>query len=366
MCRRNYVFYYFSYVLGMFLNFIFLSNEILRLKKINFFMSSQICSILDPINKGFVSRVDYDVIEKKKVSKVILAIPSFGCSYYFKTGGCSMCGFNKEIKDFRFREMHEVAIYVLVKVFILNLEYKTQNQKHFSLAVFMAGSFINEEELSVRGQDYVLNFFARSKFKKLILESRPELVIENNERLLEIKKKIEPKELKINVGFEAVNDKIRNEYIRKGVSLSVFTSCLRFLKKHRVFVGAYILVGSPYLTEEEIAEESIKSVRYAWENGVDVVNLEVYCVQEDTPWEKLFYEKKLVIPSLWSILKILKEIDKVSSNWYLGKFDDWPPPVAVPKGCAKCNDRVMKVLDDIRKNHNISISSQLPLCNCNL
>lgn len=362
----NGVFYYGSFViakvLGIFLFFLEKFGGIFLL----YFFAGKICNYFDPDNGGVVERSDYDPISKMITKRAILALPSFGCSYYFDSGGCEMCGFNKEIEKYGFRKLHKDALYLLVKIFVLNLEGKIKREKckYSTLVVFMAGSFLNKKEFTEEIQDLIIDFFINSIFEKIIIESRPEYVLANIDKILTIKNKIKDKHLKINIGFESVNNVIRNCYIKKGISLDVFVNSVRLLKNAGVYVGAYILIGSPYLSVDEIITETINSVNFCWENGVDLVNLEVYCVQKGTKWESLYLGNKLELPSLQAVVKVIREIDKISSQWYLGEFSDWPIPVATPKGCDECSEKILVAFSELRKRHDVSVFNSLPNCKC--
>ena len=314
----------------------------------------------------YSTRCDYDPAEKRKVKKLILAIPSFGCAHYFKRGGCAMCAFNKEIEDYRFRWMHPRMIFLLINALLSYLQVKIDKKeiKAEVLIVFMAGSFINEEELSVRAQEAVINFFLTSGFKKLAIESRSEYVLKNKQRIQEIMRKIHPLKLEVYLGLESANDKIRNQYVKKGLSKKEYERSVLFLKNLGVVVNTYILLGSPYLDRKEVIKESCKSAYYAWEAGSNVVSLETYCVQADTPWAKLYQEKKLRLLSLWDIITVLKKIDKVSPSWYLGKFADWPLPIAVPGSCEKCENNLTIMLKLLREDHDVTQFDSLLVCSC--
>jgi radical SAM enzyme (TIGR01210 family) len=118
--------------------------------------------------------------------------------------------------------------------------------------------------------------------------------------------------------------------------LTDYLAAIKAVKRAGAKVNTYILIGAPYLTEREIINRTTESVFFAWNSGSDIVSLETYCVQNGTPWHALHAGGKLVLPSLWSIVEIIKKIDCMSPGWYLGEFADWPKPVAVPVNCPRC------------------------------
>lgn len=311
----------------------------------------------------YSTRQDYDPAEKQIVNKLILAIPSFGCSHYFKNGGCAMCAFNKEIENYHFRQMHPKMLFFLIRAFLTFLEIKIRKEelRPEVLIVFMAGSFINEEELPIKAQDLVIDFFLANNFKKLAIETRSEYVLKKKKRIREITQRLKFLKFEVYLGLEAVDDKIRNRSIKKNLSRKEYEQSVKLLRGLRVIVNTYILLGAPYLSRKEVVEESYKSAVYAFDSGSNVVSLEAYCVQAGTFWAKLYEKKKLRLLTLWDIIEVVKRIDKVSPNWYLGKFADWPKPIAVPGSCEKCAPVIMNFLFNLRRTHRLSA---LPDCNC--
>jgi len=311
-------------------------------------------------------RRDYDVIEKKQVDRAILAVPSFGCVHYFKRGGCAMCGFNKEIEKYGLRNLHPLAIILLVHIFLIFLANKIKKERLSVdiLAIFMAGSFLNEEELPLKAQNIIVDFFSKSNIKKIFIESRPEFVIKNKGRLESYIKKIAGKRMEIAIGLEAVDDKIRNGLIKKNITLRQYQQAIKTVNSINAIATTYVLVGAPFLNESEIIKSAVESAIFAWQSGSDMVNIEAYCVQEGTPWAELYKKGLLKLPSLWGIIEVIKKINEVSSAWYLGEFSDWPKPIAVPSNCEKCTDEVMGVLDQLRATCDVTVLYNLPKCSC--
>jgi radical SAM enzyme (TIGR01210 family) len=309
-------------------------------------------------------REEFDVLEGKKINKSILALPSFGCEHYFSCGGCAMCGFNREIVKYGFRNLHPKAITALVKIFLIDLHYKIKDKKIDTMCVFMAGSFLNDSEFSYEAQNSVLDYFITSRAKKLIIESRPEYVLQNRGKISKWRKKLGEKKFKINLGLEAVNDNIRNKHISKNLKIKDYQEAVQIIKECDILSGTYILAGCPFLSEDEIVKETVRSAKFAWESGSNVVNIEVYCVQTGTKWCKFYKEGHLIVPSLWAVLEIVKQINLISDKWHLGEFSDWPEPIASPDSCSKCKKELIKVLLQLRLNHEINILEKLSDCQC--
>ncbi len=341
-------------------------TELLIVSRLKFLALGWANVIVGLFGQAISFRTDYDPAEQKQVKKAILEIPSFGCTHYFKSGGCAMCGFNKEIEKYKFREFSPLAIILLVKLFTLYAEAKiSQEESRIDvLIIFMGGSFINEEELPAKAGDIIVDFFIESDCKKLIIESRAEYVITRQTRLQQIVESAGKKKIEVAIGLESSNDKIRNKYIKKALTRHEYFEAVRIIKRVGAIVNTYVLIGSPFISRQEIVKSAIESVLFAWQAGSNVVSVETYCVQKGTAWADLFNAGKLKIPTLWDIIEVVKTINKVSPAWYLGKFSDRPEPIKVPENCLQCNAKVVNLLAAIRKNHDLREFGSLPDCKC--
>ncbi len=320
-------------------------------------------------------RVEYDPLKKKPVVKVILALPSFGCCHYFQRGGCAMCGFNREIEKYHFRWLHPWALVLLVKLFISNLAAYLSGQPAksrppvFCLAVFMAGSFFCFKELPQAAQKIVIDYFLASGFQKLLLESRPEYIVKEKKYIQRLAKSIKNKgkELEVAIGLESADETVRNKYIRKNLRRQTYGQAIKILKSQEIIVNTYILIGAPFASELEIISLAVLSAQFAWQLGSDIVSFEAYCVQAGTKWADLYRQGKLILPSLWAILEIIRQVNKISANWFLGEFSDWPQPIARPDSCPRCAKYLLAVLGKLRSGRNLKdiLAGNFYYCACN-
>ena len=356
------MFFVFSGGLAYFLLFIF---KIIKKIGLDFILKIFCRIFIKCLGEKIINeRTEFDALKGRKINKFILALPSFGCEHYFSQGGCAMCGFNREIVKYGFRNLHPLAITALVKIFLNYFYYETEKKKIDTMCVFMAGSFLNDIEFPLQAQKLVLHYFIQSKAQKLIIESRPEYIDLYKEKLYFWSKKVGKKEIKINLGLESVNEIIRNKYIKKNLKISDYKKAIQIIKKNNFLVGTYVLLGCPFLTEREIIKETIETLKFAWDQGSDIVNIEVYCVHPGTMWYVLYKKKCLIIPSLWLIVDFIKKIDLISNKWHLGEFFDWPLPTAYPMSCPKCQNKILEALEDLRLNHNIKVLNELEICSC--
>ncbi len=364
MNSKKYCIYYGSLFLISMLDFLLGVLKRLKFKKAYFYFLSKIIKSFD--DDFYSEREEYCPIKKKKVINVIIALPSRGCEYFFKNGGCAMCGFNNEIIKYKLNLVHPLVIDFLVKVFIdyFSLVYKHRKESSI-LSIFMAGSFFNVNEFPESSQKKVLDYFSNSNFEKLFLESRAEYILKYSQNIIFYRKQIDLlKEIEISLGLESSDDFVRNKIIKKGLTKKNFEKAVSILKNENILVSAYVLVGGPYLSEKEILKKSISTIEYLWTSGVDIANIEIYCVQEKTGWLEL-YKKGIFEPvSLWAVIDLLRSLDGMNGQWRLGGFSDWPKPLKCPDSCEVCKDSLLGVIRSIREDHDFEDLYSLDSCSC--
>lgn len=237
----------------------------------------------------------------------------------------------------------------------------TKKDEVKTISIYNAGSFINNEEISEKVQ---LEIFKKLKrhptIKNILIESRTEYI--NNKKILTLKNILGEKKLIIAMGLETQDDKIRNDYIKKGLSKPKYENAIKILKKNRAIIATYILIKPIYLSEREAIEEAVKSAKYAFSAGTNEVIFESSFVQQYTIMEQLYNEKKFTPPWLWTIIEVLKRTNNLGYV-RLGGFSDEPPPIAIPFNCKKCSPKIEQSLYDYRENNDIRIFDNLH-CDC--
>ncbi|XOB42335.1 MAG: archaeosine biosynthesis radical SAM protein RaSEA [Candidatus Nealsonbacteria bacterium] len=298
----------------------------------------------------------YDFSEKKTISRITLLLPSKGCEWAKKTGGCTMCAFGKKAyetgKDFSVRDL--LALYEIS----VNL---TESKHPLNLAIYNGGSFLNDNEIPIEAQLKICQKVKNHhSIKKLFVESRVEFVTRQGIKNLKIK--LNGKTLMIGIGLEAQDDKIRNSFIRKGLTKKDYESTIKLLRENEVRVLTYVFLKPIHLTEKQAVEEAIKTIEYAFRVGTDEVALESAFIQEGTPMAKLFHENKFKPPWLWSIIEVIKKTSNLGPI-YIGGFEDEPSPIAIPSNCSSCSSKIKNLLQQYRETCNINLFNNIE-CNC--
>src|SRR5207253_1691777 len=74
--------------------------------------------------------------------------------------------------------------------------------------------------------------------------------------------------LQVALGLETVHPDVLPR-LNKRMTLPLFEKAVRFLRDHDIAVRAFVLLRPPFLTEAEGIEWAIKSLRYAFDVGVE-------------------------------------------------------------------------------------------------
>ncbi|MCX8172110.1 MAG: archaeosine biosynthesis radical SAM protein RaSEA [Archaeoglobaceae archaeon] len=169
------------------------------------------------------------------------------------------------------------------------------------LKVFTSGSFLDEKEIPLEIREYFLDKFRDSGVKKLIIESRPEFVQEEN--LVDFR----GIELEVGIGLESANDFIREHCINKGFKFSDFVRASKILKREGFRVKCYLLLKPPFLSEREAIGDLLSSAEKV-STLVDLISLNMMNIQKDT-FVEILWERNLYRPPwLWSAVEVLKKI----------------------------------------------------------
>jgi radical SAM enzyme (TIGR01210 family) len=101
-------------------------------------------------------------------------------------------------------------------------------------------------------------------FQTLIVECHPHLV---GERCLHFQGLLAGR-LQVAMGLETVHPDVLPR-LNKRMTLEQFEQAVRFLSRHGISVRAFLLLRPPFLTESEGVEWTRKSLRYAFDIGVE-------------------------------------------------------------------------------------------------
>lgn len=299
---------------------------------------------------------------KAKTKRCILPLRSKGCSWAFeRKGPCNICGVRGD--NLWNRRITDKAILDQFKKDFGKIDFRT----HSILAVYCNGSFLDNKELSNKARNEILEIVSKERgLKRVDFETRPEFVTDS--KIKKMKKLLGNKILEMPMGFDEVDEDVRNIIVNKGAERSELERAIKILIKNHVNTLIYVGVKPPFLTEKEAIQEAIDTSEYLFRIGVEQISLEPITVQDYT-LTKYLYERGLFRPPwLWSIIEILRGIrNKVNAPMVgperVGGFVFFPLPRVVAHNCPRCDKKVTNAIKKFEAVQDIRVFDGLE-CSC--
>ncbi|TMP81612.1 hypothetical protein CWB73_06905 [Pseudoalteromonas phenolica] len=313
-------------------------------------------------------KTQFSPVYQKQLKQCTVIVPGGGCVYYRAHKGdvCPFCAFPAFSRYVIKGEGHEdyFGRWTLDKNIYQEMYLKSIESVGLfdKLAIFNGGSFFPDSELPNDFQHFVYNDVAkRSHIRQLMVEVYPSFISER--KLVEAKTMLGDTDLMIGVGFESHDDQVRNSMLRKRINKDLFEEKVRLMQKLGIQVFIYAFLKAPELTEKQAIDETLTTLQYLHNLGVDEIALSCAFVPPGTNLETLYNKGEFRPPWLWSILKILEVARQKGWPLSIGEFEDTPPPVAIPNNCNNCDSDINTLIDHHRLNGFIPQNHQIA-CDC--
>jgi radical SAM enzyme (TIGR01210 family) len=194
------------------------------------------------------------------------------------------------------------------------------------------GSMLDEETFSSTALVYLLAKINLHlpKVAVLTLETRPEYVdlaeLEIMSRV--VKEGDTPTQLELAIGFEAFDERIRNDVFRKGLGLGAFERLVRDVAPFGFRLKCYVMQKPvPGMTDEEAIEDVRSAIdfmhRAAEESGVRIdVHLNPTYVGGGTPLAEAFARGEYTPPRLVDVARAVRHAKGKSVSVFVGLYDE--------------------------------------------
>jgi radical SAM enzyme (TIGR01210 family) len=292
----------------------------------------------------------------KKENFLIFAVPT-GCYWAKKTGGrCTNCGFQFGIDEF-WQEAERIDMNLTDFIAIFNRALlhlgNTEN-----IIFYTGGSFFEIPDYLITTLFCRLNKIGQ--IKEVMFETRPEFVTPEN--LQKIKKLGRPDlRIKVAIGLESANNQVLQGKINKGFTREDYAQAVKLLKQENFIPCTYVLLKPLGLSEQEAIADAEETIKWSHSVGSELTLLQVAFVQDGTPLAEQYKKGEYRPPRLWSVLEILTKLSQ-EFPVYLGRFEDYPPPIARPSNCGQCDEATNQVLEIYRQTN--KLPKELPQCDC--
>lgn len=194
------------------------------------------------------------------------------------------------------------------------------------------GSVLDEETFSTTA---LLYFVAKVNLccpntAALALETRPEYVDEAELEVLAraLAEGRTPTVLELAIGFEAFDERIRNDVFRKGLSLSVFEHTVAMASEHGFHIRVYFMVKPvPEMSDTRAVEDVVEAIAYfdqlaRQQRASIILHLNPTFVARGTPLETAFRAGRYQPPTLESVVQAALAAEGKQLMLYLGLYDE--------------------------------------------
>ena len=132
--------------------------------------------------------------------------------------------------------------------------------------LYNAGSFFDSHAIRPEEDEEIAALLR--PFERVIVESHPALV---GERCLTLSDRLEGR-LEVALGLETIHPEVLPR-LNKRMSLDDFRRAATFLQQFRIALRVFILVGLPWVPEEEALDWACRSIHFAFGCGATAVSL---------------------------------------------------------------------------------------------
>ena len=258
---------------------------------------------------------------------------------------CTMCGFDNnasgKIKDQNIANQYKTGISTANLTGVRKLDLPT------------AGSFYNDDEMSPASRKYLFREASMlPEVEHVMVETRVDYL--TIEKVLESQEQLrEDQEFELAIGLESANDQIRNQVLRKGLSRRGFEHFADICQETNSRLRAYVLIGAPTLTKEQVIADAVETARYIYEvataRGIDTfVAFKPMFVPKGTELEIQFNEGEYELPTLWDVVEVIKRTTELKcfqpNSIWVGMYDENLSNDRVTQNCGECDTEVSKAI----------------------
>jgi radical SAM enzyme (TIGR01210 family) len=286
---------------------------------------------------------------------------SFGCRYD-RAGECTMCNY-------------AVAERVDAASMVADVREALRTRGHYdALGISPFGNMFDVTEVPAQAREAIFAMAAETDASIFSCESRPETL--SDEVIEHAVSTLNGKRLFINLGLEAANTWVQAHCVGKSLSNEGYRAATSSMRRHGAFPVTNVLLGAPFLTDEEAIESAVGTIRWALANGSHICvlfpcNVKGWTLQEWL-WERQMYR----VPSLWSLVEALRRLgpeatSAVALSWYATEPTDErrraqvsDPLREAPTTCPLCRDRVLAGLDRFNAGGGYQVIEELCQIDC--
>jgi len=176
-----------------------------------------------------------------------------------------------------------------------------------SLKLYNSSNFF--DPLAVPTEDYADIAQRARQFHNVVVENHPKLC---GDRCLDFVEQLKPTKLEVAMGLETVHEPSLSA-LNKQMTLQDFQRATKYLISAGIAVRAFVLLKLPDMTEEQGVEWAVRSLRAAFEMGVETCSV-IPVRTGNGAMEWLQSTERFAPPSLHSLELVLEEGLRMASG----------------------------------------------------
>ncbi len=273
---------------------------------------------------------DY-LLEGKVLRRLRIILRSKGCSH----PTCTMCPFPNEGVE-RGRPITAESLVEQVRTSLAS------HPAVEMVAIYNDGSFFSDSEMPGEAPERICRLVAASGCRVLMVESLPQLVTED--RLKRAMGALGRTRLVVGFGLQSVSRVVREVCVNSPVTLDGFMHAHRLLGYFGQTTKAYLMLKPPFLLEREGINDTVRSVRWLYKNGIRDIAICPTRVVSGTIAAALFGNGLFTPPRLTSVVETLRRIRMTGCGARVSLFnvDSSDLQSIPPAGCPECHDRTLR------------------------
>lgn len=276
-----------------------------------------------------------------------LTFQTVGCQYS-SAGSCTMCNYGIG-KKFNHQEiLNELEAICFSKDFLeCNM-----------VLLGASGSFLDDYEIPEILQNKILKCIGESHMREVFIETHFKSITEA--KLRNIKKYLPNICVNIEMGLETTNPKYQQDILNKEIPLSELKEKIEQIHDFGMIISLNVLLGMPFLTAKMQISDTLESIRWALDNGVDYIVVFPINIQPYTLFEWWYINGYLSAPSLWILVELLlrlsdEELRHICMAWYGNRQIIYPlnRKTITPHSCPICQPHLISLFEDISNNFDL-------------
>lgn len=272
---------------------------------------------------------------------MVIILRTSGCKWA-KISGCTMCGYKESsLSNITCDNLNDQLNQAISKY-----------EKEPFVKVYTSGSFLDEREVPLEIRNRFFDTFTNCK--RILFESRPEFIKPDAINSL-------PSNVTVALGLESSNPKVLKTSVNKGFTPEDVCTAGTALKNVGINVRTYILLKPLYMTELMAIRDSVISAHFA-DQFSDEISINPLNVQKGTCVEKLWKKGEFRPPWIWSLIRVLKELNG-TINSRLMSSPSGGGTIRGVHNCGLCDKGALIAIERFNSTQH-SCDLDIPSCEC--